>query len=64
MMSLVLMIAVVLAGVAIAEEFPTYSKPRAITSDPKEHLFARYYAINAWSADGRYATVLETYRGL
>jgi len=23
-------------------------------------LFASYYAINAWSADGRYVTVLET----
>ena len=37
-----------------------FSKPRAITSGPRDHLFASYYAINAWSADGRYAAVLET----
>lgn len=43
-----------------AAEFPVFSAPRAITSGPKDHLFASYYAINAWSADGRYATVLET----
>jgi hypothetical protein len=45
---------------AWAGDFPSFSKPRAITSGPKEHLFATYYAINAWSADGRLATVLET----
>jgi hypothetical protein len=50
----------VMAGMAGAGDFPVFSKPRAITSGPKEHLFASYYAINAWSADGRYATVLET----
>ncbi|MGB2862310.1 MAG: hypothetical protein WBC05_03205 [Sedimentisphaerales bacterium] len=32
----------------------------AITSGPKEHLFASYYGINSWSADQRYVTVLET----
>ncbi len=48
------------AGGVIAGEFPSFSKPRAITAGPKDHLFASYYAINAWSADGRYATVLET----
>jgi len=60
MKSLVLFAAALVAGVATAGEFPTYSAARAITSGPKEHLFASYYAINAWSADGRYATVLET----
>lgn len=50
----------VIAGMAWAGGFPSFSKPRAITSGPKEHLFASYYAINAWSAEGRYATVLET----
>ena len=60
MRTLVLVIAAMVAGVATGEEFPAYSKPRAITSGPKDHLFASYYAINAWSADGRYATVLET----
>jgi hypothetical protein len=60
MKSLFLLVAAWVAGVAGAEEFPSYSPPRAITSGPKDHLFASYYAINAWSADGRYATVLET----
>jgi len=41
-------------------EFPAFSAPRAITSGPKEHLFASYFGIDSWSADGRYATVLET----
>ena len=49
-----------LAGLALAGDFPAFSAPRAMTSGPKDHLFASYYAINAWSADGRYATVLET----
>ncbi len=41
-------------------KFPTVSEPVAITSGPKEHLFASYYGINSWSADQRYVTVLET----
>ena len=41
-------------------EFPIVSEPIAITSGPKEHLFASYYGINSWSADQRYVTVLET----
>src|SRR5512137_2537725 len=60
MRSIVLLFVAMAAGVGTAEEFPAYSKARAITSGPKDHLFASYYAINAWSADGRYATVLET----
>jgi hypothetical protein len=40
--------------------FPEASKSFAITSGPKEHLFASYYGINSWSADQRYVTVLET----
>jgi hypothetical protein len=60
MRSLVLLVTAMAAGIATAEDFPTYFKPRAITSGPREHLFASYYAINAWSADGRYAIVLET----
>ena len=40
--------------------FPEFSAPRAITSGPKDHFFANYYAINAWSEDNRYAVVLET----
>jgi len=53
-------IAVMVVSCGMAEVFPRFSQPRAITSGPKEHLFASYYAINSWSADGRYATVLET----
>ena len=60
MRSLSLLVAAMAAGVGTAGEFPAYSQARAITSGPKDHLFASYYAINAWSADGRYATVLET----
>jgi hypothetical protein len=55
-----LLLAALATTVAPAAEFPVYSKARAITSGPKEHFFASYYAINAWSADGRYALVLET----
>jgi hypothetical protein len=40
--------------------FPVVSDPVAITSGPREHLFAAYYGINSWSADQRYVTVLET----
>jgi hypothetical protein len=40
--------------------FPKASEAIAITSGPKEHLFASYYGINSWSADQRYATILET----
>ncbi|MCP4569243.1 MAG: hypothetical protein GY841_16840, partial [FCB group bacterium] len=41
-------------------DFPEVSEAAAITSGPKEHLFASYYGINSWSADQRYVTVLET----
>ncbi len=50
----------VMAGVAWAGDFPSFSAPHAVTAGPKDHLFASYYAIDAWNADGRYATVLET----
>jgi len=40
--------------------FPTVSECRAMTSGPKEHLFASYFGINSWDATQRYATVLET----
>ena len=49
-----------IACCGMAGEFSSFSKPRAITSGPKDHLYASYYAVNAWSADGRYALVLET----
>jgi len=41
-------------------KYPIVSEPVAITSGPMEHLFASYYGINSFSADERYATVLET----
>ena len=40
--------------------FPGIQDPVQITSGPAEHLFASYYGINSWSANQRYATVLET----
>ncbi len=40
--------------------FPKASRAMAVTSGPKEHLFASYYGINSFSADQRYVTVLET----
>ncbi len=40
--------------------FPAVSECGAMTSGPKEHLFASYYGINSWDSTGRYATVLET----
>ncbi len=39
--------------------FPEVGEPFAITSGPKEHLFASYFGINSWSPDGRYVSVLE-----
>ena len=44
----------------IVVEFPNVSEPISITSGPDEHLFASYYGINSWSANQKYATVLET----
>ena len=41
-------------------EFPKIDGPIQITSGDSEHLFASYYGINSWSADQRYATVLQT----
>ena len=42
------------------DSFPEFSEPYAITSGPHEHLLASYFAINSWSPDGRYVSVLET----
>jgi cephalosporin-C deacetylase-like acetyl esterase len=44
----------------ILVRFPGISKPVPITTGPEEHLFASYYGINSWSANQKYATVLET----
>ena len=40
--------------------FPAITGPEPITKGPMEHLFASYYGINSWSANQRFATVLET----
>lgn len=40
--------------------FPKVGAPRAITSGPKEHLLASYFAIDSWSPNKRYVSVLET----
>lgn len=45
---------------ASLKEFPACSEARAVTGGEKDHLFASYYAINSWSADNRYITVLQT----
>ncbi len=41
-------------------EFPTISEPILLVDNGKEHLYASYYGINSFSANDRYATVLET----
>ena len=40
--------------------FPKWSEPRAITKGPHEHFFASYFAIDSWSPNKRYVSVLET----
>ena len=40
--------------------FPSVGEPYAVTSGPHDHLLASYFAINAWSSDNRYLSVLET----
>lgn len=40
--------------------FPEWSEPYAITQGPHEHLFASYYAIDSWSPNHRYVSVLQT----
>ena len=59
-----LMMAVVcLAAPVVAEElapFPTWSEPRRITNTDHEHFFASYFAIDSWSPNRRYVSVLET----
>ena len=40
--------------------FPAWSEPRAVTQGPHEHLLASYFAIDSWSPNKRYVSVLET----
>ena len=62
--TLILLCAALLALLSSCKEalppFPEVGEAYAITSGPKEHLFANYFGINAWSPDGRYVCVLET----
>lgn len=41
-------------------QFPEVSEPIQLVNNGKEHLYASYYGINSFSANQRYATVLET----
>lgn len=41
-------------------DFPEVSEPIQLVDNGKEHLYASYYGINSFSADQKYATVLET----
>ena len=52
-----------LASATFAEElapFPAWSDAYAITKGPHEHFFASYFAIDSWSPNKRYVSVLET----
>lgn len=40
--------------------FPKWSEPRRVTDGPKDHLLASYFAIDSWSPNRRYLSVLET----
>ena len=55
--------ALLLANGAMAENlapFPKWSEPRRVTDGPKDHLLASYFAIDSWSPNRRYMSVLET----
>ena len=59
----ILAASIALATVVFAEElapFPTWGEPYAVTKGPHEHLFASYFAIDSWSPNHRYVSVLET----
>lgn len=58
------LLAAAMVATAVAEEntvdFPAVSACQAMTTGPREHLFASYYGINSWDSTQRYATVLQT----
>ena len=59
----ILAVGLVLAFAMFAEElapFPTWGDAYAITKGPHENLFASYFAIDSWSPNKRYVSVLET----
>ena len=57
-----LAIALAVAGCGTSlPEFPEVGEAYAVTSGPLDHLLANYFGIDAWSPDGRYLAVLETY---
>ena len=51
-----------LAGAEVGglANFPVWSEPRRVTDGPHEHLLASYFAIDSWSPNKRYLSVLET----
>ena len=59
MMSVALLLAGGTFGGDLAP-FPKWSAPRRITNGPHEHFFASYFAIDSWSPNKRYVSVLET----
>jgi hypothetical protein len=40
--------------------FPEFSEPIQLVDNGKEHFYASYYGINSFSANQKYATILET----
>jgi len=40
--------------------FPEFSEPVQLVDNNKEHFYASYYGINSFSANQKYATILET----
>ena len=56
-------VALLLAGGTFGDDlapFPKWSAPRRVTEGPHDHLFASYFAIDSWSPNKRYISVLET----
>ena len=47
-------------GFWVLAAFPQWSEPRAVTKGPHEHLLASYFAIDSWSPNKRYISILET----
>ena len=61
--SIFLAAGIALVPVAFTKElvpFPVWGEPYAVTKGPHEHFFASYFAIDSWSPNCRYVSVLET----
>ena len=59
MLSVLFAVAAAASAAALAP-FPEWSEPRRVTQGPHEHLLASYFAIDSWSPNKRYISVLET----